>query len=128
MTVDEKRYLLKKLCNEMRCSECPYDSDDSWCYDYTEESLPENMLDEVIAGFPNATTTVDNVNRPPHYTQGGIECIDAMTAAFGKEAVMHFCICNAFKYIWRSEHKNGQEDLDKANWYIKKYKQLKESV
>lgn len=66
----------------------------------------------------------DNVTHPSHYTQGNIECIDAMASAFGKEAVKHFCICNAFKYVWRSEHKNGVEDLDKAIWYIDKYKEL----
>lgn len=68
---------------------------------------------------------MDNVNHPSHYNQGDIECIDAMTAAFGKEAVAHFCICNTFKYIWRTEHKNGEEDIDKALWYFRKYKELK---
>jgi len=67
---------------------------------------------------------IDNVNYPAHYTQGNIECIDAMVAAFGEEAVMNFCLCNAFKYIWRARHKNGVEDLDKAKWYIDKYKEL----
>lgn len=67
----------------------------------------------------------DNVNHPSHYTQGGIECIDAMVAAFGKEAVSNFCLCNAFKYIWRAKHKNGEEDIDKALWYLDKYKELK---
>ena len=28
-------------------------------------------------------STPDMVNAPPHYTQGGIECIDAMKSAFG---------------------------------------------
>ena len=31
---------------------------------------------------------IDNVTHPPHYTQGGIECIDAMEAAYGTEAVI----------------------------------------
>lgn len=34
----------------------------------------------------------ERVNHPNHYTQGDIECIDAMQAAFGKQAVMHFCV------------------------------------
>lgn len=67
----------------------------------------------------------DNVNHPSHYTQGGVECIDAMVAAFGKEAVANFCICNAFKYVWRTKHKNGKEDVDKALWYLNKYEELK---
>ena len=60
----------------------------------------------------------DPVNRPAHYTSGGIECIDAMQAAFGDDAVKGFCLCNAFKYLWRHRSKNGVEDLKKARWYL----------
>lgn len=60
----------------------------------------------------------DPVNRPAHYTSGGIECIDAMQAAFGAEVVKDFCLCNAFKYLWRHRNKNGVEDLKKACWYL----------
>lgn len=62
----------------------------------------------------------DKVNHPSHYETNGIECFDAMTASQGVEAVKNFCACNAFKYIWRYSHKNGIEDLKKANWYINK--------
>lgn len=64
------------------------------------------------------------VDHPSHYNQGGIECIDAMVAAFGKEAVENFCLCNAFKYVWRNRDKNGFEDIDKAIWYLNKIKEL----
>lgn len=67
---------------------------------------------------------LEAVNHPSHYNQGGIECIDAMVSAFGKQAVSSFCLCNAFKYIWRADHKNGREDIEKANWYLTKYKEL----
>jgi hypothetical protein len=50
-----------------------------------------------------------------------------MVAAYGKEAVSIFCLLNAFKYLWRSEHKNGKEDLEKAIWYLKKRLELCES-
>ena len=66
----------------------------------------------------------DNVNSPVHYTSGGIECIDAMISAFGKEAVMIFCRINAFKYIWRSDLKGRVEDIQKAAWYLRKYLEL----
>jgi len=62
---------------------------------------------------------VDRVNHPAHYTQGGVECIDALAAATislkGIEAV---CTANAIKYMWRWKQKNGSEDLKKARWYI----------
>lgn len=67
----------------------------------------------------------NNVDHPSHYNQGNIECIDAMIAAFGKETVEHFCICNAFKYLWRSEFKNGSEDIKKALWYLTKHNELR---
>ena len=61
----------------------------------------------------------DPVNHPTHYTQGGIECIDAIAAALtglsGEEA---YDTGAAIKYLWRWKHKNGAEDLKKARWYI----------
>ena len=62
----------------------------------------------------------DNVNHPSHYT-GKYECIDVMQDVFGNEATDNFCLCNAFKYIWRSNKKNGLEDVKKAVWYLNKY-------
>ena len=68
-----------------------------------------------------------SVNHPSHYNQGGIECWDAMEAAYGKEAVKTFCKLNAFKYVWRADNKNGVEDIDKAINYLNKYKELDSS-
>ena len=68
----------------------------------------------------------DNVNHPPHYTNGSIECIDAMLSAFGKEKVQHFCKLNAFKYVWRADNKNHAEDIKKAIWYLNKYIELED--
>ena len=67
----------------------------------------------------------DNVNHPTHYNQGSVECIEAMISAFGELAVAEFCRCNAFKYLWRGEYKNGIEDYDKAIYYLNKLKELK---
>lgn len=65
----------------------------------------------------------DNVNHPNHY-QGANECIDVMLAMFGVEAVKHFCMCNAYKYRFRSTLKNGEEDIKKAEWYESKLIEL----
>lgn len=90
------------------------------CEDYERrvvfkiEDAPENcaLADEVKA---------DMVNHPPHYTAGGIECIDALKAATtrltGIEAV---CTANAIKYLWRWKDKNGAEDIRKAIWYCER--------
>jgi hypothetical protein len=64
---------------------------------------------------------VDMVNHPPHYTRGGVECIDALASATaGLEWLDAVCTANAIKYLWRWKQKNGVEDLRKAQWYINK--------
>lgn len=69
----------------------------------------------------------DNINHPAHYETNGIECIDAMVASQGTEAVRNYCICNAFKYIWRHQHKGrSDEDIQKAIWYLNRYLNLYE--
>lgn len=68
---------------------------------------------------------IDNVSHPSHYEGNtSIECIDAMRLGLGDQAVYDFCLCNAFKYMWRYKNKNGTEDLDKAEWYIKEAKKI----
>ena len=32
--------------------------------------------------------------------------------------VRAFCLCSAFKYMWRYKFKGGYEDLAKAKWYL----------
>ena len=62
---------------------------------------------------------IDVVNRPPYYTMGGVECIDAIKAATsGLTGFEGYCTGNAIKYLWRWKHKNGTQDLEKASWYI----------
>lgn len=62
----------------------------------------------------------DAVNHPAHYTQGGIECIDALEAALTPDEFAGLCKGNAIKYIWRESYKGGSEDLEKARWYLKR--------
>lgn len=84
-------------------------------------SNPTDDMTEYVEKYLEAEKP-DPVNRPAHYTSGGIECIDAMQAAFGVEVVKGFCLCNAFKYLWRHRNKNGVEDLKKClkkcRWYL----------
>lgn len=69
----------------------------------------------------------DNVNHPSHYETGKFECIEVMLETQGKEAVQDFCVCNAFKYLYRHGNKNGLEDIKKAIWYLNKYVELEEN-
>ena len=63
----------------------------------------------------------DDVNQPDHYTQGDVECIDALAAATaGKSGIEAVCVGNAIKYLWRYESKGGMKDVQKAQWYIER--------
>jgi hypothetical protein len=60
----------------------------------------------------------DMVNHPSHYTDGGIECIEAIEAALTNEEFRGYCKANCMKYIWRERHKGETESLKKARWYL----------
>lgn len=66
----------------------------------------------------------DAVEHPAHYETGKFECIDVMLETQGVEAVKDFCVCNAFKYLYRHGRKNGAEDIKKAIWYLNKWVEL----
>ena len=85
-----------------------------------------DVKDILIDTF-NSALINDNVNHPAHYETGKFECFDVMIETQGKEAVLDFCICNAFKYIYRFRNKGGDEDIKKANWYLSKYLELRDS-
>lgn len=60
----------------------------------------------------------DNVNHPPHYTDGKIEVID-----FIEDKKLGFNLGNAVKYISRAGKKDVAkelEDLQKAAWYLQR--------
>lgn len=67
----------------------------------------------------NGASHADMVNKPPHYNQAGIECIEAIKAATGT-GYESYLQGNIIKYIWRYEYKNGVEDLKKAHWYLER--------
>lgn len=69
----------------------------------------------------------DNVNHPKHYqSSGSLECIQVLQEVFSKEEFEGFCKGNVIKYLWRSNQKNGLEDLKKAQWYLTKLIDTKE--
>ena len=77
------------------------------------KSRPETSLGSILEEALD-----DSVNRPAHYNQSGIECIDAIRAALGPEGFRNYCTGNALKYVWRHPYKNGKEDVEKAIVYL----------
>ena len=60
----------------------------------------------------------NNITNPSHYTQGSIECKDAIKASMSNDEWLGYCKGNVIKYIWRWRHKGGKEDLEKASVYL----------
>lgn len=75
--------------------------------------------------------TFDSVERPSHYTDGTIECIDAIECAVkglpGMQAVL---TAQCLKYLWRWKWKNSDpaEDLKKCRWYLNRLIEQVEAV
>lgn len=62
----------------------------------------------------------DMVNHPPHYNNGGIECIDYIKQQLGS-GFKNYLIGSIIKYVHRHEYKDQNiQDLQKARWYLDK--------
>lgn len=69
---------------------------------------------------------MDNkIKDPSHYQQGKYKCFEEMIELFGVEAFKHFCMLNVYKYRYRANAKNGEEDIKKAEVYMDYLKKLK---
>lgn len=96
----------------------------------THPGFIRNAIDDAAAHWPKkeidmpqkppAEPTPDNVNSPAHYTQGGVETIDAISSAVaGYTGAAAYCAGNVCKYIARGPFKGSHiEDLRKASWYL----------
>ena len=140
MTIEEMRRELWKYCDGFDlCSDgCrlrkPDDGSCRW-YDFSDESAEDCywfLVNEGLISKPEqpeinfvkverndeVEPTNDAVQHPSHYTQGGIECIDAIRASMNADGFQDYCKGNIIKYIWRWRDKGGVEDLRKASVYL----------
>lgn len=59
------------------------------------------------------------VNHPSHYTEGAVECIEAIESSMSKDEFLGYLKGNVMKYLWRYRLKGREvEDLKKAQWYL----------
>lgn len=94
-------------------------------YGSTYKHLTEQEFIEFMGldtGKNHATPVVyDSVDNPSHYTQGSIECLDAIRESMTSESYNGFLKGQVQKYMWRYEKKsNPLEDLRKAEFYLKR--------
>jgi len=69
----------------------------------------------------------DVVNHPSHYTDGGIECIEAIEAQLTLEEFQGYLRACCVKYLWRYKLKGKPlQDLEKCRWYLERLMQTLE--
>lgn len=127
MTVEEKAAKIGAYCvarGECACEDCPlYEFPESGCY---ESDVPIAAIERNYA-ILFGKSEEDPVNRPSHYTSGGIECIDALEASMTPIEYAGFLKGQVFKYIWRYRLKGKPvEDLKKARYYLDRLIQITE--
>lgn len=90
--------------------------------------LTEEELKKKISEMEVKPIVKEAVDHPQHYNrEGAMECIEEMRLIFGDYETAIFCKLNAYKYRYRAGSKdNAKEDLRKSDWYIKKYKELRD--
>ena len=113
----------------MKCDkDCPISIEDDKSHYFDIKTSSPLCSGEDITKYPPKVTSAyipSSVSHPSHYQRFGMECIDAMVKLFGNEEVKSFCKLNSFKYRWRAGNKgDAKEDIDKAEWYEKKEKEL----
>jgi hypothetical protein len=128
MTIEEKREDIQRYCFERDCNDCKlrdFVGLGSCFSDATDEEIEKNYA-FLLGKTPEETASA--IDHPSHYAGEKYECIEVMREVFGEEATKHFCICNAFKYLWRcgKKHESPDEDIKKAIWYLNKYLATKE--
>ena len=71
----------------------------------------------------------DYINHPQHYqSESGVECIEAIEAALGRDGTVAYCRGAAMKYVWRAGRKgDAADDLRKAAWYCERAAKLLEA-
>ena len=98
------------------------ESQDAWSrinkkYKY-QVQWGEEEEEDVPNEHPVFGKPVDMVESPPHYNNGGIECIEAIEAMLSRDEYIGYLRGNALKYMWRFRYKSKPfEDLRKARWY-----------
>ena len=116
--------------HDYRCDNCGNQKNGGCKYNDICSNTYDEIADEL--GKPTHWKPIeecikpDNINHPSHYETGRFECFDVMVEALGVEETKGFCLCNAFKYIYRCniKHETPVEDIKKAIWYLNKYIEL----
>ena len=67
---------------------------------------------------------LDRINHPAHYTQGEIECIDAIEASMPREQFIGFLKGTEMKYNWRFDTKGIHAGMTEEEKMLVKFENL----
>ena len=118
--------------NDTMCEKCKYKdvSDFShpciMCkYSFARGTCQFDTCESFFESANRKEAETKGVDHPTHYAIK-FECFDAMLETMGRDYVRAFCLCNAFKYLWRckKKHDTPEEDVEKAVWFLQKYLEL----
>lgn len=101
------------------------DKETEMVLNYEEQLKEKNAFIEKLENELNTSQqsekAIDIINKAVHYNYGEIEVID-----FIEQVIEHYpsvvanSIANVIKYVARAPHKNNVQDLEKAEYYIKR--------
>ena len=62
---------------------------------------------------------MDDISKPKHYTQGTVECLDAIDSMLEQSSGIDFYRTQIVKYMWRLRDKGDPlKDAYKAKFYL----------
>ena len=64
---------------------------------------------------------MDEITKPKHYTQGKVECLDAIDSMLEESSRVYFYRTQIVKYMWRLRDKDiPLKDAKKAKFYLER--------
>tara|TARA_Y100001951_G_C11141931_1_gene184183 strand:+ start:204 stop:491 length:288 start_codon:yes stop_codon:yes gene_type:complete len=92
------------------------------------KTLKEMEQELGVGQYGTSEDSLDAVNHPPHYTVGGIETLEVISAKLTKDQYLGYLLGNVMKYVMRHNYKGKPiEDLRKAGFYLERAITLSEN-
>ena len=64
---------------------------------------------------------MNEILKSKHYTQGNVECLDAIDSMLGESGLIDFYRTQIVKYMWRLRDKGAPlKDAQKARFYLER--------
>lgn len=77
----------------------------------------KQMQPDLFPETKEVKRTDAEIQKPLHYNQGSVECIEGIEAMLTPEEYIGYLRGNSLKYRWRFPYKHGIKDIYKAEFY-----------